>query len=176
MGGDLVPSEIRRWDSSAIHQVFQVVKNRDGTYQEFGESLGSTQQRLSDWGGEAGDAFHQEMSHARQNIDAQGQLAPRLAASVEQAENDANACRSELNSIDQEAAAHHWSISDGWIVDYSPNPNDENGDLDKLQHRLDALRVKANDADHELATAMRAAVGDAPLNPQAPSAATVNDT
>ncbi len=69
---------MRRWDASAIDQVFRVVKNRDGTYKDFGDTLGSVQQQLSDWGGggEAGDAFHQEMNHKRQGIDAQGRISP----------------------------------------------------------------------------------------------------
>lgn len=167
-----MPSEIRRWDTSAIQQVFQVVKNRDGTYKEFGDTLASVQQKLSDWGGEAGDAFHQELHRQRQNIDQQGSLAPKLAAAIEKAVNDANACRAELQAIDDEAAQHHWLISDGWIVDYSPNPNDEDGALGKLEQRLAALKVKAEAADHELAAAMRAAVGDVPLDggqPQIPA-------
>lgn len=168
MVADLTPSEIRRWDASAIQQVFQVVKNRDGTYKEFGDTLSSVQQKLSDWGGEAGDAFHQELHHQRQNIDQQGRLAPLLAASINRAVDDANACRSELQAIDEEAAKHHWLISDGWIVDYSPNPNDEDGALAKLEQRLDALKMKAESADHELAAAMRAAVGDGPLDGEQP--------
>jgi cell wall-associated NlpC family hydrolase/uncharacterized protein YukE len=162
---DLSPGEVRRWDASAIDQVFRVVKNRDGTYKDFGDTLGSVQQQLSDWGGEAGDAFHQEMNHKRQGIDAQGRISPGIVAAVEQAEADANACRAEMSDIDQEAARHRWYVPDkAWMVDYESNPNDPDGDLPKLEQRLDALHTKANAADHELATAMRAAVGDVQLD------------
>lgn len=156
---------MRRWDASAIDQVFRVVKNRDGTYKDFGDTLGSVQQQLSDWGGEAGDAFHQEMNHKRQGIDAQGRISPGIVAAVEQAEADANACRSELADIDQEAAKHRWYVPDkAWMVDYVANPNDPDGVLPNLEQRLDALHAKATAADHELATAMRAAVGDVQLD------------
>ncbi|MDT7756301.1 MAG: hypothetical protein QOH27_2199, partial [Mycobacterium sp.] len=81
---ELTCSEVRRWDASAIAQVFQVVKNRDGTVKEFGDTIGSAQQELNDWGGEAGDSFHQEAQHKRQYLD-NDQLAPQLQAAVERA-------------------------------------------------------------------------------------------
>jgi len=182
VAGDLTPSEVRRWDASAIQQVFQLARKLDGTYKDFGDAHATAQTHLSEWGGEAGDAFHQEMGHRRAHIDMQGRLEPRLAAAVEKAETDANAGRAEMKAIDDEAAKHHWSIADSWIVDYSSNPNDEDSALEKLEQRLAALKIKALDADHELAVAMRAAVGDAQLDyngremPQAPPSQPSNET
>jgi len=165
VSGDLTPGQVRQWDASAIQQVFQVVKNRDGTYKDFGDTLGSVQHQLSDWGGEAGDAFHQEMRKHRSLIDSQGRIAPGIAAAVEQAETDVNACKSELSAISDVAAKYNWQIPDQtWMVDYVHNPNDPDSVLHPLEERLAALKVKATNADHELAQAMRAAVGDVQLD------------
>ena len=167
MSSEPTPGDVRRWDASAIEQVFHVVKNRDGTYQNFGDTLDSVQQQLSDWGGEAGDAFHQELNHKRQHIDSQGRIAPGIVAAVDQAETDVNACRAELAAISEAAAKYDWQIPDGtWMVDYVHNPNDPDRVLHPLEQRLAALRVKAATADHELAQAMRAAVGDVELDSQ----------
>ena len=159
----LTCSDVRGWDPEAIEQVFQVVKNRDGTVKEFGDTVGSVQQELDDWGGEAGDAFHQEAHHKRQYL-SNDQLAPQLQAAVERAEADAKACRAEMDAIDQVAAQHHWGVYDNWFLDYSPNPNDVDL-INQTEQRLADLKIKADAADHELATAMRAAVGDAQLDP-----------
>ena len=161
---ELTCSEVRRWDASAIEQVFQVVKNRDGTVKEFGDTIGSAQQELNDWGGEAGDSFHQEAQHKRQYLE-NDQLAPQLQAAVERAETDAKACRDEMDSIDQVAAQHHWNVFDNWFLDYSPNPNDVDL-INQTEQRLAALQKKADTADHELAVAIRAAAGDAQLDDQ----------
>ena len=165
MAGDLTPGQVRRWDASAIQQVFQVVKNRDGTYKDFGDTLGSVQQQLSDWDGEAGDAFHQEMGHHRAHIDSQGRVSSGIAAAVEQAETDVNACKAELAAITEAAAKYRWEIPDGvWMVDYVHNPNDPDGALHPLEQRLAALKVKATSADHELAQAMHYACGHVQLD------------
>lgn len=152
-----------------------MVKNRDGTFGKFGENLGAVQQQLSDWGGDAGDAFHQEMHHQRRNLDDKGNLAPQLASAISRAETDASACRAELQSIDDAAAKYGWNVSDGWIIDYSGNPNDDDHALKPLEDRLAALKVKATNADDELANAMRTAVGDAPLDTPKPRDAPKTD-
>lgn len=70
-----------------------------------------------------------------------------------------------MDAIDDVAAQHHWNVFDNWFLDYSPNPNDVDL-INQTEQRLADLHTKATTADHELATAMRAAVGDAQLDDQ----------
>jgi hypothetical protein len=53
----LSPDDVKRWDADAIHGVFQVATNRATTLQTLGDNLQQVHGTLSDWHGEAGDAF-----------------------------------------------------------------------------------------------------------------------
>lgn len=159
MVGELTPADVRRWDVDAIRAVFEVVRNQDGTYQRFGESLGSVQQMLLDWNGEAGDAFHQDIHRHRRDIDASGQLSPKLSGAIDGAVADVTAAKNDLANIDADAAANDWVVTESWGIDSSANPKDVAA-IQALQDRLSVVRVNANTADQELAAAIHAAVGD----------------
>lgn len=69
----LIPADVKRWDADAIHGVFQTAGNRAATLQTLGESLQRVHDTLSDWHGDAGDAFRADLGKTRRDIEADGQ-------------------------------------------------------------------------------------------------------
>ncbi len=170
----LTPSDVKRWDPDAIHQVFQTASNRAQTLQKLGDNLQQVHDGLSDWQGEAGDAFRADLGHTRRDIEADGQESRQVAAAVSAAEADVRACRTELANIQNAVDANHWAITPDWRVDVGNTLSGPNSGLlaveqQTLQSALDALKVKAHSTDHELATAVRSAVGASPTGAGAPA-------
>ena len=163
----LTPSDVKRWDPDAIHQVFQTASNRAQTLQRLGDNLQQVHNGLSDWQGEAGDAFRADLGKTRRDIEADGQESRQVATAVSAAEADVRACKSELDAVQHAAEADKWTITPDWRIDpgntlSGPNSGALAVELPLLQGQLDAVKAHAHTADHELATAVRSVVGDAP--------------
>ena len=165
----LTPADVKRWDADAIHGVFQTATNRAATLQRLGDSLQQVHNTLSDWQGEAGDAFRADLGKTRRDIDADGQESKQVAAAVSRAEADVRSVKSELDGIEQAAEGYGWTITSDWRID----PGNTMIGLDRLtlaaeqqllQGQLDACKLHAHNADQELATAVRGSVGDIPLD------------
>lgn len=170
----LTPSDVKRWDPDAIHQVFQTASNRAQTLQRLGDSLQQVHNGLSDWQGEAGEAFRADLGQTRRDIEADGQESRQVAAAVSAAEADVRACRSELDNIQHAVDANHWAITPDWRIDVGNTLKGPNSGLlvieqQTLQSALDALKIKAHSTDHELATAIRSAVGQASAGARPPA-------
>ncbi|MFP1155443.1 glycohydrolase toxin TNT-related protein [Mycobacterium sherrisii] len=167
--GSLTPADVKRWDLSAIRAVFQTASGRAATLQRLGDNLQQAHDVLAEWQGEAGDAFRADVGKVRRDIEADGAEAKQVAAAVERAEADVSACKSELDGIERAAQANGWAITSDWRIDPGPkgipaNRIDLAHQLEILQSELNACKVHAHTADHELAAAIAAAVGGAPLN------------
>ncbi len=167
--GSLTPADVKRWDLNAIHAVFQTATGRANTLQRLGDSLQQAHNVLAEWQGEAGDAFRVDIGKIRRDIEADGAESKQVAAAVSSAEADVSACRRELDDIEQAARANGWSITPDWRIDVGPGgipPNriDLANELPILQGKLSACKVHAHTADHDLATAIGAAVGAVPLD------------
>jgi uncharacterized protein YukE len=165
----LTPADVKRWDADAIHSVFQTATNRAATLQRLGDSLQQVHNNLSDWQGEAGDAFSVDLGKTRRDIDADGQESKQVAAAVSRAEADVRSVKSELDGIDRAAEGYGWAITSDWRID----PGNTMIGLDRvtlaaeqqlLQGQLDTCKLHAHNADQELATAVRGSVGDIPLD------------
>jgi uncharacterized protein YukE len=165
----LTPADVKRWDADAIHSVFQTATNRAATLQRLGDSLQQVHNTLSDWQGEAGDAFRADLGKTRRDIDADGQESRQVAVAVSRAEADVRSVKSELDGIDRAAEGYGWTITSDWRIDAG---NTMIG-LDRLtsaaeqqllQGQLDTCKLHAHNADQELATAVRGSVGDIPLD------------
>ena len=142
--------------------------------QRLGDNLQQVHNGLSDWQGEAGDAFRADLGHTRRDIEADGQESRQVATAVSVAEADVRACRSELDNIQHAVDANHWAITPDWRIDpgntlKGPNSGLLVVELQTLQSALDALKMHAFSADHELATAVRSAVGEASAGPRPPA-------
>jgi hypothetical protein len=92
-----------------------------------------------------------------------------VAAAVSQAEADVRACKSELDDIVRAADANGWIITPDWRIEVGDtaigrDPISFAAEQQAMQDALDACRVHAHTADHELATAIRGAVGDGALD------------
>ena len=87
----LTPADVKSWDADAIHGVFQTATNRATTLQTLGDNLQQVHSKLSDWQGEAGDAFRADLTKARRDIEADGQESKQVAAAVARAEADVRA-------------------------------------------------------------------------------------
>jgi uncharacterized protein YukE len=165
----LTPADVKHWDADAIHGVFQTATSRATTLQRLGDSLQQVHNTLSDWQGEAGDAFRADPGKARRDIDADGQESRQVAAAVSRAEVDVRSVKSELDGIEQAAEGYGWTITPDWRID----PGNTMIGLDRLtlaaeqqllQGQLDTCKLHAHNADQELATAVRGSVGDIPLD------------
>ncbi|SOJ53989.1 hypothetical protein MSIMFB_01487 [Mycobacterium simulans] len=169
----LTPADVKRWDLGAIHAVFQTASGRADTLQRLGDSLDQAHNVLADWHGEAGDAFRADVGRIRRDIEADGAESQRVAAAVSRAEADVSACKRELADIERAAAANGWTITPDWRIDLGDtwigrDPITMAAEQQILQDELTACKVHAHTADHELATAIRAAVGEVPLDAVGP--------
>ena len=165
----LTPSDVKRWDLGAIHQVFETASNRANTLQRLGDNLGQVHTLLSDWQGEAGDAFRVDLGKTRGDIEADGQESTQVAAAVSRAEADVRGCKAELDDIERAADANGWAITSDWRIDLGDtaigrDPVEFAAEQQLLQDQLNACKVHAHAADHELAAAVRGAVGEVPLD------------
>ncbi len=175
----LTPNDVRHWDPAAILKVFQVADARAGTLQRLGQDLGQVDAQLQQWQGEGGDAFRADLGKARTDIEADGRQSRQVGAAVSTLWEDVQICTSMMSEIDHDAQANGWTITEDWKVDIGDTwllMGSEEAELQRqiLQSQLDTLNTKAHATDHELATALNAAVGETQLDyngreiPQAP--------
>jgi uncharacterized protein YukE len=97
--------------------VFQTATNRTATLQTLGDTLQQVHSKLSDWQGEAGDAFRADLGKARRDIEADGHESKQVAAAVSRAEADVRAVMAELDRIEQAADAYGFTITPDWRID-----------------------------------------------------------
>jgi putative chitinase len=175
----LTPDDVRRWDPAAVLKVFQVASGRAGTLQTFGDDLGQVGQNLADWEGEAGAAFQGSLGRLRTDIEADGRESRQVASAVCDAWEDVQITKGMMSEVDQTAEGLGFTITNDWKVDIGNagllmGTTEAELEQQILQGELDTVKTKAHTTDHELAIAMRAAVGDAQLDyngreiPQAP--------
>jgi uncharacterized protein YukE len=166
----LTPDDVRRWDAEAVLKVFQVASNRASTLYRFGEDLGQTGQLLAEWEGEAGTAFHSNLGRLRSDVDKDGHESTQVAAAVSTASADVQTCKSMLSQVDETAETLGFTVTEDWKVNVGDTaallmgPQEAELQRQILQADLDAVKIKAHTTDHELATAMRAAVSDPQLS------------
>jgi uncharacterized protein YukE len=166
----LTPDDVRRWDAEAVLKVFQVANARGQTLHQFGEDLGQTGQLLAEWHGEAGSAFHSSLGRLRADIERDGHESTQVGAAVSTASADVQTCKGMMSEVDETAETLGFTITEDWKVNVGDTAallmGPEEAELQRqiLQADLDAVKIKAHTTDHELATAMRAAVGDAQLD------------
>ena len=152
----LTPSDIKRWDLDAIRTVFETASSRADTLQRLGEDLQQVHNNLSDWQGEAGEAFRADMGKVRRDIEADGAESRRVASAVSRAEADVSGCKAELDDIERAADANGWIITPDWRIDVGDtwigrDPVEFAAEQQLLQDELNACKVHAHSADHELA-------------------------
>ncbi|BCO37737.1 hypothetical protein BMW24_001435 [Mycobacterium heckeshornense] len=163
---DLTPDDVRRWDAAAVLKVFQVAASRATTLYRFGEDLGQTGLLLAEWQGEAGSAFHSSLGRLRTDIDKDGHESTQVAAAVSMASADVQSCKAMMSQVDETAETLGFTITADWKVNIGETaallmgPQEAGLQRQILQTDLDTVKVKAHTTDHELAAAMRAAVGD----------------
>lgn len=165
----LTPSDVKRWDLSAINSVFETASGRADTLQRLGDNLQQVHNTLSDWQGEAGEAFRVDVGKVRRDIEADGAESKRVAAAVSRAEADVQACKAELDDIQRAADANGWTITPDWRIDVGDtgiglDPISFAAEQQAMQDALNACKAHAHNADHELATALRAAVAEVPVD------------
>ncbi|WP_077099113.1 WXG100 family type VII secretion target [Mycobacterium terramassiliense] len=167
--GPLTPNDVKRWDLGAIQQVFETANGRASTLQRLGDNLQQVHNVLGGWDGEAGEAFRADLGKARRDIEADGQESRQVAAAVSHAEADVRACKNELADIERAADAKGWKITPDWRIDVGDtwigrDTLEFAAQQQVLQDRLILLKAHAESADHELAAAIRGAVGEIPLD------------
>lgn len=163
---ELTTDDVRAWDLSVIHQLFQAANGLHAEHQKFGESLDNARSR-TDWHGEGGDAFREELGKPRKDLDADGHESKAVAAAVQNAESGVKYCKDRLSGIDDWAHQNGWTVTSDWRVD-DTNANElgRTHDPQLVQNDLDMLKARAHATDHELGVAVRAAVGDAQVDAQ----------
>jgi uncharacterized protein YukE len=167
---DLTPNDVRRWDAEAVLKVFQVANARGQTLHQFGEDLGQTGQLLAEWHGEAGSAFHSNLGRLRTDIESDGHESRQVAGAVGTAWEDVQICKGMMSKVDATAETLGCTVTEDWKVNPSDlaalliGPREAELQRQTLQTDLDTVKIKAHTTDHELATAMRTAVGDAQLD------------
>lgn len=163
----LTISEILRWDPKAIDAVFRITKDRERRFEAFGTDLAGVQKRLSDWGGSAGEAFHQEMGKRRVDIDADGREAKNVGAAIDRADQDVENIQTQLKGQLAAAADDHLYVSDEGVVSIQDGFTNDPAAIKAQPLMQDAINhtlAQAGTVEEEIATAIRAAVGDVQLD------------
>lgn len=165
----LTPWDVKGWDLGAISAVFETASSRAGSLQRLGESLERVHSVLVDWRGDAGEAFRADLGKVRCDIEADGAESGRVAAAVSRAEADVRGCKAELADVERAAEANGWTITRDWRIEVGESwiGRDALGFAaaqQVVQDDLNAVKAHAHSADHELAAAVRAAVGDVELD------------
>ncbi len=149
--------------------VFETASGRAATLQRLGDGLDQAHRVLAEWQGEAGEAFRADVGRIRRDIEADGVESQRVAAAVSRAEADVSACKRELEDVERAAAVNGWTITSDWRIEVGDawigrDPIGLAAEQQVLQDELTACKVHAHAADHELATAIGAAVGEVSLD------------
>ncbi|MGB3474147.1 MAG: TNT domain-containing protein [Mycobacterium sp.] len=154
---------IEKWNLEILDVAFEVATERSARKADFGGALGDAGNGLKDWEGHGGDAFRRELGRHRADITDHQAEATAIANAFYTARGEVAACKAEWSSIKSTAASNNWSISSdgrlsGQVADKKRN------DFDALQSRLTKLMTDASRTDQDLATAIRAVVGDTKVN------------
>jgi cell wall-associated NlpC family hydrolase len=182
----LTTDDVRGWDVAAIHSAFDVATDRGTTIHRLGEHLREVEDNLSDWHGAGGEAFRQELGKVRADLDEHGQESARVAAAISRSEKDIAAVKTSLQDIDATARTNGWKVTSDWKLDFCNTGQGRGNDpqfanaVRTMQQDLNNVKLRAETADQELATALRAAVGEVKLDvngfpiPQEPPPPTPN--
>ncbi len=154
---------IEKWNLETLDTAFEIATERSARKADFGGALGDAGKGLKDWEGHGGDAFRRELGKHRADITEHQAEATAIANAFHAARAEVAACEAEWSSIKSTAASNNWSISSdgrlsGQVADKKRN------DFDALQRRLTKLMADASRTDQDLATAIRAVVGDTKVN------------
>ena len=150
---------IDKWNLETLDTVFEVATERAARKADFGGALGDAGNGLKGWEGRGGDAFRLELGKHRADINDHQAEASAIANAFATARAEVAACKKEWSSIKSVAASNDWSISPDGRLSGQVSAQKRN-DFDALQQRLTALMAEASRTDGDLATAIRAVVGD----------------
>ncbi|WP_052956905.1 hypothetical protein [Mycolicibacter heraklionensis] len=154
---------IEKWNLETLDTAFEIATERSMRKADFGGALGDAGNGLKDWEGHGGDAFRRELGKHRADITDHQTEATAIANAFHAARGEVAACKAEWASIKSTAASNNWSISsDGWLSGQVADK--KRNDFDALQSRLTKLMADASRTDQDLATAIRAVVGDTKVN------------
>lgn len=168
--GELTPDDVKHWDLTVIHQVFETAaKHRDAKHQ-LGEALANAKSKTAGWEGASGDAFREELGKTRADVNAAGRDSDGVHRAVQTAESWVSGAKVALDDVEASAAGLGWTVTQDWRID--PGPDGGIGldgptyqaELQTLQADLDNAKNDAQVADRDLALALRAAVGDAQVD------------
>lgn len=169
--GALTTDDVRHWDLSVVEQMFETASLIHGAHHNLGEALENGQQRIQGWEGESGDACRAELGKVRVDVNDSGREAERTYQAVRFAAMDISGAKLALDEVDSEAESFGWSITQNWTLDTSATGGigldsaTYAAEVTRLQAAATQAKSYAERADHELAVAVRAAVGDARLTP-----------
>lgn len=154
---------IEKWNLETLDTVFEIATERAARKADFGAALGDAGSGLKDWEGRGGDAFRRELGKHRADIADHQSEATAIANAFCTARAEVSACKTEWTSIKSAAASNDWAITpDGRLSGHVTEK--KRNDFDALQRRLTKLMADASRADQDLATAIRAVVGDTKVN------------
>lgn len=168
----LTVSTILNWDPAAIYDVFRIAKDRENTFANFGANLQRTQNTVADWSGEAGEAFHDAMGRRRADIDADGHESAQVAKAVARAEHDVENVRNRMKTVVNYLQQRHIDVADDGTLKIQPGW-ENNPDVKKTLAQqtktgngltVAEIMADADRVDEQLASAIRAAVGDEQLD------------
>ncbi|WP_409428227.1 hypothetical protein [Mycobacterium sp. SMC-11] len=154
---------IEKWNLETLDTAFEIATERSARKADFGGALGDAGKGLKDWEGHGGDAFRRELGKHRADITEHQTEATAIASAFHAARAEVSACKAEWSSIKSTAASNNWSISsDGRLSEQVTDK--KRSVFDALQRRLTKLMADASRTDQDLATAIRAVVGDTKVN------------
>ncbi len=163
----LSAADIERWSSESVREVFHAATRRADVTATVSRELG-TLAVFDTWDGQAAEAARHAVAATRQDLDAHGREALAVARAADRAADGIDSVKADLRNLKAEAEAAGLEVdsSSNKIV---PTPGSTHSrremqqKIPALQAKLDAIIVKANDVDSELASAINMADGDAPV-------------
>ncbi|GFG66948.1 hypothetical protein MKUB_44380 [Mycobacterium kubicae] len=161
-------ADIERWDPAAIRTVFDVAIQRAHGTRTASAALTETM-RLLNFGGDTADAAHEAAQRTTLVLDAHADACQAVGRAAEQAADEVAAIRSRLHAIRDTAREHHLVINDATGVALPPPdfasyaPGEQQRIFDaavRLSDSIKRLLADAEQADEDLAAALRGADGD----------------
>lgn len=162
--------DIDHWDSGAIRTVFDAAIRRAHGTRTVSAVLAETM-RLANFGGDTADAAHAAARATTLVLDAHADACEVVGRAAETAAEEVASIRWQLDLIRDTARDNHLAIDDAAGVALPPldlsvyPPGDQRRILDAavlLTQRIKRLLADAENADEDLAAAIRGAVGDLP--------------
>ncbi|MGB0970766.1 MAG: C40 family peptidase [Mycobacterium sp.] len=159
--------ELEEWNLRSFENLMGATKNANASLKKLGDTLNHSKVDLSDWGGEAADAWRALHGRVRVDIDSQGRQADAVFNKLAQIYPEFRGVKTDYEQLKADLARNRFSIAPpGTVVGEIPSSGGSAAlqyitAMQAGQSKLDTILARATTVSAEMADAMYAACGTA---------------